>query len=325
MSNHALLTQPGLRRAWRDVIRREVLLDRAGPRGGVLVGATRKVVRAFFEDAGHGLEGLTEAEVSRLMLDTRLHGACWTWFGGRSRGSNRYRDCSSVVVIGREELPVEALEGYARALFGDAPGEVLALVEPDEAGRRLLPEAVVPYLMADGSARGARVRLHPDPRVRAVQRQTRELATRQLVERLRLAHAPYRKRVILGSSVPIPDLPVDRLVAWEELCPSRMEAACAEALATKGAIRLSAAGLHADAPGTFPSPEAAKCFLKRNPDARAWRPVEGWPSLVRADVRMATRGARAVPALILASDPASAREVASRAFGALAAFEPRGA
>ena len=53
MSNHALLTQPGLRRAWRGVIRREVLLDRAGPRGGVLVGATRKVVRAFFEDAGH--------------------------------------------------------------------------------------------------------------------------------------------------------------------------------------------------------------------------------------------------------------------------------
>ena len=325
MSNHALLTQPGLRRAWRDVIRREVLLDRAGPRGGVLVGATRKVVRAFFEDAGHAFAGTTEAEVSRLMLETPLHGARWTWFGGRSLGSNRYRDFSSVVVIGREELPVEALEAHARALFGDAPGEALALVVPDEAGRRLLPEAVVPYLMADGSARGARVRLHPDPRVRAVQRQTRELATRQLVERLRLAHAPYRKRVILGSSVPIPDLPVDRLVRWEELCPCRMEAAGAEALLTKGAIRLSAAGLHADAPGTFPSPEAAKCFLKRNPDLRAWRPSRAWPSLVRADVRPARRGARAVPALILAPDAAAAREVATRAFGPLATFEPRSA
>ena len=268
---------------------------------------------------------MTEAEVSRLMLDTPLHGACWTWFGGRSRGSNRYRDFSSVVVIGREELPVEALEAHARALFGDAPGEALALVEPDEAGRRLLPEAVVPYLMADGSARGARVRLHPDPRVQAVQRQTRELATRQLVERLRLAHAPYPKRVILGSSVPIPDLPVDRLVRWEELCPSRMEAACAEALTTKGTIRLSAAGLHADAPGTFPTAEAAKCFLKRNPDARAWQAPEGWPPLLRADVRPEGRGVRAVPTLILAPNPASARKVATRAFGPLAAFEPRDA
>ena len=131
--------------------------------------------------------------------------------------------------------------------------------------------------------------------------------------------------MILGSSVPIPDLPVDRLVRWEALCPSRMEAACAEALTTKGTIRLSASGLHADAPGTFPSPEAAKCFLKRSPDARAWRPPEGWPPLLRADVRPARRGARAVPALILAPDAATAHEVASHAFGPLAAFEPRGA
>lgn len=325
MSNHARLTQPGLRRAWRDVIRREVLLDRAGPRGGVLVGATRKAVRAFFEDAGHDFEGLSEAAASRLMLETPLHGAWWTWFGGRSLGSNRYRDRSSVVVVGREELPVEALEAHARALFGDAPGEALAFVEPDEAGRRLLPEAVVPYLMADGSARGAQVPIHPDPRVRAIQRQTRELATRQLVERLRLAHAGYCKRVILGSSVPIPDLPVDRLVRWEELCSSRMEAACAEAFLAKGAIRFSAPGLRADAPGTFPTPEAAKCFLKRNPDARGWRSPTGWPPLVQADIRLATRGARAVPALILAPDAATAREVATRAFGPLAAFERRGA
>lgn len=133
------------------------------------------------------------------------------------------------------------------------------------------------------------------------------------------------KRVILGSSVPIPARLVDRLVRWEELCPSRIEAACVEALATKGAIRLSASGLHTDAPETFSTPEAAKCFLKRNPDARAWQAPEGWPPLLRADVRLEGRGIRAVPALILALNPASARMIATRAFEPLAVFEPRDA
>jgi hypothetical protein len=105
----------------------------------VLIGATRKVVRRFFEDAGHDFTGLAEEEISRRMLDTRLHGAHWLWFGGRALGSNRYRNCSSVFVIGREEMPVEALEDKARAIFGDGEGPALEFVTPDAQGRTLRP------------------------------------------------------------------------------------------------------------------------------------------------------------------------------------------
>ena len=50
------------------------------------------------------------------MLETPLHGAYWLWFSGRALGTNRYRNFSTVIVIGREEVPVEALEDHGRAL-----------------------------------------------------------------------------------------------------------------------------------------------------------------------------------------------------------------
>ncbi len=326
MSNTALLNARGLRTTWCDIIRREVLFDRFGANGGVLVGATRKVVKRFFEDSGHSFSNMTEAEISAFMLGTALHGANWTWFGGRSLGSNRYRDCSSVIVIGREEPSVDGVEEAARSVFGDAEGLDLEFVQPDEEGRRLLPEDIVPYFMADGSARGARVRMHPDRRVRAIQAQIRENATRQLIERLRLAHASYEKRVILGCDIPIPDLPVDQLVSWEDLTPARFEAACAEAFMSKGAIRVSAAGLHADAPEAFPTSSrgkpfsAGKSFLKRNPQVRDWTPSAPWPEAVRVCLRLSTPGARTVDALVLGRSPSEAFEVAKKAYGSLKGF-----
>lgn len=110
MSTSSLLGSGEIRKQWRRIIAREVLRDRLGQNSGVLVGATKKIVKAFFEDAGHRFEGLSSDEVNEFMLDTKLHGASWTWFGGRSLGVNRYEDYSSCIIIGREELPIHALE-----------------------------------------------------------------------------------------------------------------------------------------------------------------------------------------------------------------------
>lgn len=310
----------GLRRSWVAIIRAEVLRDRAGPCGGVLVGATKKVVRQFFNDAGHDLDAMGHDKATAFMLDTPLHGARWTWFGGRSLGDNRYRDFSAVVVIGREELPVDVLEDQARALFGDIAGAALTFVEPDADGRRLLPEAVVPYEMTDGSMCGAHVRVHPDPRIRALQRQSRECATRQLVERLRLAHAAYPKRVILGCNIPILGLPVDELVRFEHLVQPRMAQACAEAFVAGRPLRLSAPGLHADAPGTFPSPDAAKKFMGRNPLESISLPT-GIGAVLHVRLRLDQRGARTTAALVMADTAAAARKMAEAAYGPLSAFE----
>ncbi|EYD71425.1 hypothetical protein [Limimaricola hongkongensis] len=271
MSTTSLLGSEKLREEWRRIIAREVLRDRLGNNSGVLVGATKKVVRTFFEDAGHDFGSMTEDEVSQFMLNTRLHGAHWLWFGGRALGSNRYKTCSSVIVIGREELPVSALEDQGRALWGDTPGRPLRLIEADEKGNLRLPEEEVQYEMTDGSAMAVLVPCHPDPRIRRLQLQARELATRQMVERLRLARSDRPKRVILGCSIPIPGLPVDALVSWDDLCPCRVQAAVITGLVEKGVVRLSHKGLSADAPQVFRTENAVKCFLGKNKKCAALR------------------------------------------------------
>ena len=325
MTNGTLLRTNGrIRASWVSIIRREVVIDRFGARGGVLVGATRKVVRRFFEDAGHDFTNMTDDEVSRYMLETELHGARWLWFGGRALGSNAYRDCSSVVIIGREELPLHALEDKARALFGDRPGEELTFIAPDDDGRQEAPLMPVGIEMRDGSAMEVDVPCHPDPLIRALQRQTRECATRQLVERLRLAHAPDRKRVILGCNIPIPGLPVDRLLSWEELCVYSTEAAVLEAFLKTGVLRLSASGLAEDAPGVFTSKDAAK---SRKDSKLTRMSADGlWPEgleipVVPMQVKLARKSARMVSAIVQAECIEEALVIVDGAFGGLKDIE----
>jgi hypothetical protein len=324
MSSSSLLKSRRLRDDWRRVIVEEVLTDRLGKSSGVLVGATRKVVRAMFEDAGHSFQGMLEEDISSFMLETKLHGAHWLWFGGRALGSNRYKECSAVIVIGREELPIDALEDQARALWGDTPGEPLLFVERDENGQRALPLQEVPYEMA-GAPKAAMVPTHPDPRVECLQRQTREFATRQIVERLRLARSPYRKRVILGCKIPIPGMPVDELLTWEELRPSRARAAITAGLLYTGGTLLDVHGLHSADKGTFPSAEAAKKHLKRDHrsscDLRS--PMSSRPKdrvqLVR--LQQDRPHARGKVALLRAATAGEAEDLARELFGPLKSCE----
>ncbi len=95
MSTAALLNIKSHREGCRQVIAKEVLRDRISDATGVLVGATKKVVRKFFEDAGFDFSAHSEEQVSQIMLTTKLHGANWLWFGGRALGSNRYKECSA--------------------------------------------------------------------------------------------------------------------------------------------------------------------------------------------------------------------------------------
>lgn len=326
MTTGALLRQPALRECWRRIIVGEVLCDRAGKGGGVLVGASRKVVRAFFEDAGHDFSGLSEEALSSFMLDTPLYGAHWLWFGGRSLGSNRYQECSSVIAIGREELPVAALEDQAAAIWGDTPGAPLEYIASDQQGRRIMPEVETPYEMTDGSQMSVLVPHHPDPRVRRLQLQTRELATRQLAERLRLARAQQPKRVLIGCNVPIPGMPVDALLSWQDLCVERVDAAVSDGLLAHGGVRLSVDGLAEAAPKVFANASSAKDYLKRRKDVRqrlktaeSWREAGG-VQIVR--LRMNRPHAREELALLSARSFEEARCVAERLWGPLRECRP---
>jgi hypothetical protein len=308
-----------------ELVRAEVWLDKCNGARGVLAIATKQVVRWFFEDAGHNFEGLSSREISDFMQATELHGARWLWFGPAALGRNDWRDFGSAVVIGREELPLDVLQDYARAIGGDT-GEALELVT--EGNGANLPEALLPYTMADGSGRAARARAHPGELGRALQMQGRELATRQAIERLRLATAEQRKRVVLACKIPIPGLPVTRLVTWQELRPSRLMAAMAEAAQRGGVLRLSPAGLAEDAPQTFTTAKAAQGWLEREGRAQLNTPMPviiysitgaGVLNPVRAHIRLQGQRGRATPALIVL--PGNPRELAEAQLGELADFE----
>ncbi|MDF3417340.1 hypothetical protein HKX23_03150 [Sulfitobacter sp. KE29] len=264
MSSTALLKSEQQRQGFCRVIAREVLRDQLSRKEGVLVGATKKVVRKIFEDAGWDFSAKSDEEISQILLNTKLHGADWLWFGGRSLGSNRYKGCGTVIVLGRQELPISDLEDQGRAFWGDTANSPLELVAPDLNGKHRLPLTEVPYEMADHSRFAVMVPCHPDSRIRRLQLQSRELATRQLVERLRLAHARFRKRVILVCNIPIPGLPVNELVTWNELQGDRIEAAIALALVDGRMVKFDYKGIAAGAPSVFKNEHAVKGYLKRN-------------------------------------------------------------
>jgi hypothetical protein len=182
--------------------------------------------------------------------------------------------------------------------------------------------------MADGSGRAVRVRMHPDRLGKALQMQSRELGTRQAYERLRLATAKQRKRVVIACKVPIPGLPVDKLVSWQDLMPSRAEAAMAEAAQRGGVLRLSAAGLAQDAPDTFPSQKAAARWLEKGGGAELNTPPpvigysttgEGVFRPTRITLRLKGQTGRATPALVVL--PGDVRAMAEAQFGPLAELE----
>lgn len=254
------LMRPEVRREAIGLVRVEAYRDRLSGGRGTLAVATRKVVRWIFEDAGHDFTGKTDAEISQIMRSTVLHGARWLWFGPASLGLNEFEDFGTVVIIGREEMSHRDIEDIARALYGDT-GEPLGLIEDAENAN--YPEVLIPYLMRDGSGWGVMARAHPDRRVRGLQEQYRERATLQAIERLRLARAMERKRVVIACKVPIPGLPVDELVRWEDIAPSRLTTAMAEAAERGGTLRLSKAGLAADAPQTFKDAQAAHDWLRQ--------------------------------------------------------------
>lgn len=321
------LTRPEVRREARELVRAEVYRDQMHGGRGVLAIATKKAVRAIFEDAGHDFTGKADSDVSALMMATPVHGARWLWFGPASLGRNDWQEFGAVVVIGREELPIDAVEDYARGFWGDS-GEPLQFVQADEAGRVNLPEVLLPVTMADGSGVAIKARAYPDARVRALHLQTRELATRQGFERLRLATARDPKRVVLASKIPVPGMPVNKLATWAELKPSRKQAAVAEAAQRGGVLRVTAPGLAADAPETFPTEKAAARWLDGEGRGAFNTPSpvitdnisgKGVFNPVRAMVRIEGQRGRATPTLIVL--PGDARALVEAKLGTLIGFD----
>ncbi|MBW6419636.1 hypothetical protein [Celeribacter sp. PS-C1] len=260
LSDHTLDLHPNAKQARAKVvqiIKREVLRQNGE---GVLVVATKRVLRKFFSD-----EDLEFSDSPQEPQE--LHGATIRWFGPRMLGVNDFAHYRSVILIGRMQPNILAVEDGMRALFGDSESPLqFARNSKLSAGKGTV-------LMRSGKERRGDVQQHIDPRGQAVLSQFREAQSAQTVARLRLMSPNAPKRVIILSNVPLPGLPIDTRVRFDALAAdksnvqisakyNRLKTAISgpEAKRLEG-LRLSAKGLHKDAPQIFASVAAGKNFL----------------------------------------------------------------
>jgi hypothetical protein len=170
------------------------------------------------------------------------------------RGIDRWKDSDAILVIGRNQPPIKAMEDTARALFFDTP-------EPLSLGHERWSKCDRGYRYKHGQ-KGVAVDCHPDPRVQAVLEQFRELESVQAIDRMRLIHNTEPKSIYLLSNLPL-DIDVDQLLSWKELIAggSRIERAWQRQ--THGVLPLNAEWLATNHPDLWPSREAAKKDVAR--------------------------------------------------------------
>lgn len=170
------------------------------------------------------------------------------------RGIDSWKDHDAIVVIGRNEPPIQDVEAIARSVFlkDMVPLQFASEWTVEERGYRLKDKKF-----------GVEVVRHPDPRVQAILEQLREGESQQAIDRLRLVHAPEPKRVYLLSNVVL-DLDVNQVVTWDEMMNGggRIEQAWNT---LQGVMPLAPAWLAANFPLLWQTEDAAKA------DAAEWR------------------------------------------------------
>ena len=220
---------------------------------------------------------LADALLAREDLDDRVKVLN---FGGL-RGSNAAETCSVVFITGRNQLPTSAIDQKARGIFWDDDNE---LKHDDPSSD--LPRELRGYLLSDryqDQQAGVQVRTFSDPRIEKLHAQEREAETIQAIARLRLVHSPYVKRVFLLGNLPI-EMPVDRLVTWDELMPDRLE----KELLDKRNLPITAQGVVKMRPDITDNNDTAKKMLRRSSvtDIRTLAAV--LPDLASATILVAT-------------------------------------
>lgn len=277
-STAALLTRPDAaerRREILDLVEREA----ANSRTGVLLVATTAVLRALHQDEDPERDLSDGAALLRP-----IRGAHPRWFGPSMQGVNTYEDFDTVIIVGRMQPAIEAIEDEMRAIFGN--GDVpLAFVAPDDPKRGWYAPTHSAHLVR-GEAVPAIVRSHPDSRGAALLGLVREAATIQAIGRIRAVKPGPMKRILVLSSLVLPGLPVDRLVLWQELVTghSRLELSAKSqklesAVYPNGSrwpvtgLRLSAAGIAADAPEVFQKPNSATGWRRDLPTEKIFEMI----------------------------------------------------
>lgn len=169
------------------------------------------------------------------------------------RGVDVYKDFDAVLIIGRNEPPIQAVENMARALHYDSPTPLLLTGQWTKEPRG--------YRLVDGQEpEGVDVYVHPDSRVQDILEQLRESESTQAIDRLRLIHNTSPKLVVILCNIPL-DIHVNQLLSWDELVyGSRIEQAWSRSI---GPMPLAPYWLAETFPDLWPSAAAAKKDVQR--------------------------------------------------------------
>jgi hypothetical protein len=174
---------------------------------------------------------------------------------GAVRGIDEWKNIDTVVIIGRNQPPITAIEDFARALYFDDPQPLILNAELIDQDRG--------YSMRDGTLIGVPVQVHPDTRIQAIMEQIRERESEQALDRLRLVHHVGRpKQVILLSNLPL-NITVDRLASWQDMTAKGSRLDQAWGRQTVGVMPLEKTWLAKSHPDLWPSVGAAGKEISR--------------------------------------------------------------
>jgi hypothetical protein len=189
---------------------------------------------------------------------------------GDIRGKDGWKHASGVVVAGRLEPTVRAVESLARCVYYADPGTLTFVEAPTDpkTGEEEQPRYSTvqrPFRFRDGTEEMVDVSAHPDARIDAVLQQVRESELMQALARIRPVHRQpgHPCEVIVATNVPLPGLLVDEALEWNNLVPDRMRR-----MALAGFVPDLAADCAAAYPMMFPSAEAVRQARSRSARAR---------------------------------------------------------
>jgi hypothetical protein len=173
------------------------------------VSKTGKTLAVASKAIRHKLTGIDPKDEK----STLYKGATYIHFGNL-RGLNDFEGFDNVIIVGREQLPSNALEDQARGLWWDAETPLISL--QDAKGSTPLGKTTRTYRASEFKV--VQVGTHPDPRVQLVLEQVREAESEQAIDRLRLLRQPkgQQRQVYILSSVPL-NVSVNHLYGWKQL------------------------------------------------------------------------------------------------------------
>lgn len=122
-------------------------------------------------------------------------------FGG-FRGIDLYKEYDACIVIGRLQVPIDAIERYGIGLWHDSEKLLILhkVFKPD-----------IGYRIKNNKKLGIPVLFPVDERLQVLARQLRECETLQGIDRLRLLHSELKRPILILSNIPL-DLDVDQIM-----------------------------------------------------------------------------------------------------------------